>query len=267
MLSVAISGGLGNQMFQYAFAKYLSVLRQEEVFLNTYLLEKSIKDVTPRNFELGCFDLKFQYRSEEMLYGKNKILNLLIRHGVILGYGYEDHFGERTKKFLGHWHNLAYLRNRDDLRTLFELKSPSDSYLRAKAEVQSVECVAVHIRRGDYLTNPKATKHHGVTPLSYFMKALEFLKKQKPGIKVYLFSDDLTWAKENLEGTSIELNTNPAEEMMLMSHCSHNIISNSSFSWWSAYLNNNSQQIVIYPEKWFVSISAPQIFLPDWVAL
>jgi hypothetical protein len=115
--------------------------------------------------------------------------------------------------------------------------------------------VSVHVRRGDYVSNNNAAKFHGLTGLDYYRAAVNKIAKQVKNPNLYVFSDDPDWCKRKLKFKQptiyISHNTNGSEDMRLMKTCRHNIIANSSFSWWGAWLNENPNKIVIAPKQWF----------------
>jgi hypothetical protein len=268
VLNILLSGGLGNQMFQFAFAKFIEHKKKEPFVLNTYLLNKKLKDVTQRNYELDEFSLSANIVDQSVLVGSSKLTNLLIRKGFFSKYCYESDFEKNASFYWGHWHDLQYLDwQKESLKRLFELKNPSQKFLNLQSEVLGQETVAVHVRRGDYISNPKAAKHHNVLSKDYYNEALKKLRAKKNDFKVYLFSDDPQWCLENLEGEVIDLNTTSAEELILMSSCSNHIIANSSYSWWAAFLNQSRGQTVIYPHKWFLHEANPNIFYPNWISV
>ncbi len=115
----------------------------------------------------------------------------------------------------------------------------------------------MHVRRGDYATNPQILKIHGFCGVDYYTRALEKFNDLAPSeIRVFVFSDDIKWVKENLTipftATYIENPTVPSEceDLILMANCKHNIIANSSYSWWGAWLNKNPEKRVITPKQW-----------------
>jgi hypothetical protein len=125
---------------------------------------------------------------------------------------------------------------------------------------EGFELVLVHVRRGDYVSDSKTNKHHGVLNPLYYQKAILTLKSKclDKKIKYLLASDDMDWAKENvgnlLPQENIEFLSSSTlpdyEEMMLMKECDHFIIANSSFSWWAAWLGEKDSSIIIAPSKW-----------------
>ncbi len=140
----------------------------------------------------------------------------------------------------------------------FTLKSSLSSYSSSlKKNIESFEnTVSLHVRRGDYVSNKVFSDVHGTCNLDYYKKAIEYISKEFEDIKFFVFSDDIAWTKENIDIENViyvdsEENRIPHEDMYLMSLCSHNIIANSSFSWWGAWLNQNNEKIVIAPKRWF----------------
>jgi hypothetical protein len=138
--------------------------------------------------------------------------------------------------------------------------------------VSSNNSVSVHIRRGDYVSNPHASKFHGTKGLDYYEKAVERIAETVKNPELFVISDDIEWCKENLrlpyKTTHIDGNAG-FEDMHIMSHCAHNIIANSSFSWWAAWLNTNPDKVVIAPKKWFndESINTEDVVPKTWIRL
>jgi hypothetical protein len=120
--------------------------------------------------------------------------------------------------------------------------------------IEESESVSIHVRRGDYVNNPKVNEYHGSLQSDYYLKAIEVINNKVSDSKFYIFSDDIEWVRDNMFG---DLNavfvktTSDEEDMYLMSKCKHNIIANSSFSWWGAYLNSNESKLVVAPVQWF----------------
>ena len=115
----------------------------------------------------------------------------------------------------------------------------------------------MHVRRGDYVTNKHANKAHGLASAQYYQSAFEAIKNRvaDKSLRVFVFSNDLDWCKNNLKIDSpitfIEGNERGSDDMRLMKHCQHNILANSSFSWWGAWLNQNPDKLVVAPKMWF----------------
>ena len=141
--------------------------------------------------------------------------------------------------------------------------------------ILAVNSVSIHVRRGDYLTNPVTFQTHGLCDIDYYKKAIDEILDLVDKPHFFIFSDDQSWAKSNIifgAPTDYVMHNNSLknyEDLRLMSYCRHHIIANSSFSWWGAWLGNNPEKIVIAPKKWF---NDPKIdttdLIPDtWLRL
>jgi hypothetical protein len=140
-------------------------------------------------------------------------------------------------------------------------------------EIRQTASIAVHVRRGDYVSNPKSNAFHGTCSPAYYRGAVEqILQATNREHTVYLFSDDCNWARENIKLPCniriVDHNDMKTahEDLRLMSLCEHQVASNSTFSWWAAWLNANPKKIVVVPEKWFAEPSADDsdIIPSDW---
>ncbi len=266
---VNLIGGLGNQMFQYAFA-----FSQK----NNQLIKLDITDFKKdklRDYQLDLFNIKSVLATEkEALDLKHKKRNIFIRTfrkpkkwGFAYTYYPEPHFHFDKKAldvkndvyFEGFWQSEKYFKKyRKDLLKQFTLKTAlSQKAQEYQQKITQVPSVSLHIRRGDYITNAKINASHGVCGLDYYKKAVSKITKQVKNPHFFIFSDDLEWAKNNLDFIenksfiTLEPTAPPHESIILMSKCQHNIIANSSFSWWGAWLNQNPKKQVITPKKWF----------------
>jgi hypothetical protein len=130
-------------------------------------------------------------------------------------------------------------------------------------EIQDVQSVAVHVRRGDYITNPNNFASLGLCPLEYYEDANDFIEQHVKNPHFFIFTDDPEWAREHMKFSGptkvVDHNLGKAdyEDLRLMTHCRHFIIANSSFSWWGAWLASNPDKIVIAPKTWFMTDSFP----------
>ncbi|WP_431191084.1 alpha-1,2-fucosyltransferase [Leptolyngbya subtilissima] len=143
-------------------------------------------------------------------------------------------------------------------------------------EIENSNSICLHVRRGDYVSHPNANKFHGVKGIDYFDTAISLIAQTLTDIKIYVFSDDITWCIQNLKlefiTTFVEYeypHRKPNEYFRLMILCKHFIISNSSFSWWAAWLNQDPQKIVIAPKKWFNDpmIDTSDLIPDNWIAI
>jgi len=292
MIIVNIIGGLGNQMFQYAFAYALAQKSSEEVKLGI----ESFMQYKFRKYELELFKISLpvatieevnslKYREENFLM---KVLRKLKRGSKHFSDAYvkEAHFhfdkkvidqANKSAFFEGYWQSERYFKEyRKDLLKEFTLKKSLHKQSKVYQEhIVSCNAISLHIRRGDYISNAHTNSVHGTCSLEYYEGAVKYLKDRVDCPHFFIFSDDLAWAKDNLtfinKKTFIELDDNipDHEEMLLMSQCKHNIIANSTFSWWGAWLNQNPDKIVIAPKKWFnvQSIDTSDLIPQSWIRL
>ena len=289
MLLVKLDGGLGNQMFQYAFGKQFSVQYSIPLKLDIFKLFEY------RKFELAVFKFHQEIATkEDLLFFDRQHLSLSkkvlfkIKNCNIKAFylsereGVENYtFLKKTPKYVlisGHWQSESYFKNIENIIRL-DFSFPN---ITAKKNItycsliQQTNSVSVHIRRGDYLLEQN-NKVHGVLPLQFYRQAIEYIVKKTFNPVFFIFSDDADWAIENLDfkGKFYFVTGNESNhayvDMQLMSYCKHNIIANSSFSWWGAWLNNYQSKIVIAPKQWFadpVKNSFNKNIIPkEWISL
>ncbi len=262
---VQFIGGLGNQMFQYAFYKAL----EKEGFDARADLSGFDNYNRHNGFELSSvFNIHLKIVSKRLLdiFDKsNKSLALRFvrrilglrktRHDESLQFQYDPGaFGNKHNLLSGYWQNLQYLNKCEaDIRNDFVFSAPDDKLNKEYLEkINSCNSVAVHVRRGDYLGDPLLG---GICSADYYLRAIEHFNKNLKACHFFIFSNDLEWCKKQLNmdaKTFVSGNNgeNSFRDMQLMSACKHNIIANSSFSWWAAWLNSNPNKIVISPSKW-----------------
>lgn len=280
MFCIQLNGGLGNQMFQYAFGRALSKKHKETFVLDCSVLENHSKtvDYTLREFELKIFPLQAKKASDMEL--KKFRMSLLSKINLRLHRLFEVPYFFRTQtvsevefyskfrgnmlssiktSFIGYWQSEKYFKAIESLiRSDFTFKPElNERNLKVKRRIEDSNSVSIHVRRGDFVDNPSAFETHGVCSLDYYRNAIAEVKNHVNDPVFYIFSDDCNWVRNsNLVGDSHEfIDWNQGKEsyidMQLMSYCKHNIIANSSFSWWGAWLNNYSSKIVIAPKQWF----------------
>jgi len=271
MIIARIRGGLGNQLFQYAAARALAWYKGVPLKLDLYTYDKR----KSRSFGLDQFkiDATLATRSEvHQFTGSNFLVRFLnkrenyLRCPQVLSqphyHFYSDFFSMPTPIYLsGYWQSEKYFVNFDtQLRQQILLNRPlGDSAAKWKGLIEKNNSIAIHIRRGDYSANSNYNSFFGTLPISYYEKALEEMKRKVSAPQFFVFSDDLEWCKQNLsflaDVTFVSHNepVSPAEDLILMSFCKHQIIANSTFSWWGAWLNRNPEKQVIAPGTWFQS--------------
>jgi hypothetical protein len=272
MIIVKLMGGLGNQMFQYAFGKVLETNLKQKVLYDKswFYLDFAKANMTPRNFELATFSLSLNYIDPTGLFFRNKqhswltILKQRLKRKIVCNKIYEKSFSLeqlKTKSNLyleGYWQNPQYFeRIKENILKDFsfpELKNPEDADLHD--QISTSKSVAVHIRRGDYINNPTTNQHHGICSFEYYKKAAELIVSKLPNAKFFLFTDDPEFVKNNfgfISNATVVSNSTRSDidELNLMHLCKHFIIANSSFSWWGAWLSQNPEKIVIAPKQWY----------------
>lgn len=266
MIISHIIGGLGNQMFQYAagfrLAHALGVEYKIDVSdFETYKIQ---------DYSLGTLSITAPVASEretDALKGRLGLLGRMARssHRIdepSLAF-YPDLLNAKDGSYLtGYWQSEKYFGDVSaEIRKQFSVRDEIDAEnAHIAAEIQNGLHVSIHIRRGDYITNKQAQSFHGSCSLDYYRDAAQYIfdATAAKDIEFVVFSDDPQWVKDNLrlEYPMRYVDHNGPEknylDMYLMSCCRHNIIANSSFSWWGAWLNSHEDKIVVAPKRWFV---------------
>lgn len=289
MIIVKLIGGLGNQMFQYATARALAYRHGVELKLDTsFLLRDAEGKYTQRNYELSVFEANPKIATEIetasfLKFGTNRLFrelqrlvpelfgNLYIAENSPLYFKNFIHLPNHT--YLdGFWQSEKYFNNiRHILLSDFQIKTPVPPAVRAWQEkISQVKSIAVHVRRGDYLNSASAQTHHGSCSINYYQQAVQhIIDEQGPG-EIFVFSDDIKWCRNHLKFNTQTNYVEHAEaacwDMFLMSQCNGNVIANSSFSWWAAWLNQQPDKIVIMPENWLTGVrsSSLDIVATNW---
>jgi len=289
---IALGGGLGNQMFQYAF--YLTKRKNAKVYLNFYFLKKNAEH---NGCELDrAFGIQLQENSlinaivmvvrKLLLFSHIKIIRLVIKCLNIIGIRvihepknglFQSHNHERIRGlniYLGAWYSEKYFINqREDIKKQFcfdilKINQQSKNMLDIIKEVNSV---SIHVRRGDYMIGDNYKTHGDVCTVEYYKKAIGIIVNQVKFPVFIVFSDDVEWARKNisLSFPAYYVNWNNGfdswQDMFLMSSCNHNIIANSTFSWWAAWLNAYEDKIVIHPVSMRKDIETPDAFPKTWM--
>ncbi len=272
MVIAELKGGLGNQLFQYAAAIAMAChsntimkaditnLGSPDEVLGTYRRYTLSKLKSPP--EILSVDEKEKYIAR----GWKKIWRLLnpvsIQTYTEKHFHYDASFWNcRQWVFLrGNFQSEKYFKPYEDTvrkKLQFDTNKIAGLNTALLAEMKSVESLSLHIRRGDYVSNKIASDVLGVLPVAHYEAAYAEMLKYVQIQKVFVFSDDIEWAKQHLGfGANLTFVENEGADrdiadFVLMQHCKHNIIANSSFSWWAAYLNSNPGKIVVAPKRWF----------------
>lgn len=289
MIVMQLTGGMGNQMFQYALGRHLAIK------LNTTLkLDLSFfKTYEWHEYSLLPFNLNASIATDRELkaikneYGKwEKLLRRIMGNfqpsfATIeeQGLQFDRHILDAADNsyLLGYWQSEKYFIDiKEEIIKDFTLKiPPSIANQSTLDQIHSCNSVSLHIRRGVYATVPEVNKAHGLSPLDYYYKAIAHIQKQVDTPHIFVFSDEISWAKENLQiniaHTFVDQNNDKTdyEDLRMMSNCKHNILANSTFSWWAAWLNSYKDKIVIAPQKWYNDTTRnTQDLIPEgWVRL
>lgn len=294
--SVRLFGGLGNQMFQYAFGRRLAVISGREIAFD---VESGFRhDFYGRKFALDAFQMRlikatdadiplgmgwrspWQGVAKAGWYALPKVWQRLFYERSAFNYDPAalavDHSPGRY--YYGYWQNEGYfLPIQDVLRHEFTLRDPLRPSLQTFLEAMaSNRSVSVHVRRNHGVgqkgvVHVGAKEFHGDCDASFFLKAAEEIGVTAETV-YYVFTDNLAWVKSNLRLPSscryvADLGPwSDVEEMMLMAACQHHIISNSTYSWWGAWLGRNPAKIVVAPKIWMAGLPADQvrIYPPSW---
>tara|TARA_R110001599_G_scaffold11371_1_gene54247 strand:- start:7172 stop:8005 length:834 start_codon:yes stop_codon:yes gene_type:complete len=272
MIISKVIGGLGNQMFQYAIAH--SIALENSVDFKLDISEFETYELF--SYRLNEFNISGDISSEQdikAVVGKNTFLR-----GILKRLGLGNHFIERERTIYdssvfkkgnlyleGYWQNELYFsKYRKSILKAFTPKcSFSGQTIRYGEKIKSTKSVSVHIRRGDYLKHDEI----GVLPLSYYQKAIIFLQSKEPNSIFYFFSNDIAWCKESFKDIDntvfIDDTESEIADLWLMSQCESNIIANSSFSWWGAWLNQNPNKVIISPTRWMIDNPKNHKWVPD----
>lgn len=288
MVIVKIWEGLGNQLFQYAFARSLELRTGQRVFIDIENRDKHERGArTNRTYQLHHMRIRQNMYCNVIQKMIARICNtdelaVLLRYLSDKGISVIQLYEEKTLEFkpeLFHTKGIVYLegwfQNESyfaEYRNIIMRELCPKRKIKISTKIRQImrerETVSLHIRRGDY------KKYGYVLPMSYYTNAIAYIKERVTKPYFLVFSDEPKWVSQNLilnEDSliiSAEQKLQDYEELFLMSSCKHNIIANSTFSWWAAWLNNHEDKIVIGPEKWFKdnTVNAGINIMPDdWI--
>jgi hypothetical protein len=289
-ITVNIIGGLGNQMFQYAFGYAVS----KENNANIKLEISGFNAYDHRYYALDLFNVennsefkskyafllnKINSKHKSILSkASSKLLRRLLRFTKFYYQEREEFvfdqgvFNLKTNTFFyGYWQNEKYFKKyRKELLKIFKLKNIHSQTKDYQQRIIESESASLHIRRGDFINSA-----HDTCSIEYYKKAVMEILKTNKRAHFFIFSDDIHWVKNNLNFIDnktlviLESDIPDHEEIYLMSQCKYNIIANSSFSWWGAWLNLNSDKKVIAPKKWIKSstLNTSDLIPTSWVRL
>jgi len=279
MVRVKLWGGLGNQMFQYALGRSLALKNRTylQLDLSEYQDKNEAADYISRNFELDLFNVNYITESKENFI-VTKILNYTspVKYVQENGYVYDPSVLEKKGRLYlyGYWQCENYFKSIED--TISEdftfKKQPNAANTQYLNQIAKVNAVSIHFRRGDYVTVQTAVNFNGICTVDYYKNAIAQIKSKLENPHFFVFSDDLSWVKENIDfkdpHTYVDGNSGEYsyEDMRLMAACKHNIIANSTFSWWGAWLNHNKDKVVVAPQNWFKT-EKTDIIPDNWIKI
>ena len=305
MIIVQLRGGMGNQMFQYALARTLSQKHQCDLAVDISLcFKKESLDSTGlslRRFDLEMFNIKGKVIDKEpsLRVFKLQKQDRIKRAAVLAGHSVLSQFSdtfyirihERKSVYFdktllnlpkntilhGYFPSFKYFKDSSQIiRNDFTFKLDVSEQNKELVEiVTSTNSVSLHIRRGDYVSNEKTRQKFGLCSLDYYNRAVEHISKMVDNPQYFIFTDDQEFVLENLKMdfpmyfVSHNTGEKTFEDLRLMQCCRHNIIANSSFSWWGAWLNQNPEKIVICPVPSFdkINIRDDDFYPESWIKL
>jgi len=278
VITIQLKGGLGNQMFQYALAKQLSQKTGQPIRFDLVFLQSRLpgRKYVFRDYDLDIFGIKepttFLSKSPKFLrnatYLTQKFFQLFWKK--INNQFYEEKapylFDEKALRLtgnvylVGYWQNEFYFKQiEDEIRKIFSsFKKPlSPKSEKLLEEIRSTSSVCVNFRRTDYLSQPENQDFFGIPATSYYRRAIAHIRERVKDLQLFVFSDDIDWCKDNFRSdlpiTFVGheyAGEKFADYLRLMTACQHQIIPNSTFAWWAAWLNTNPNKIVIAPIPW-----------------
>lgn len=268
MKVVAFRGGLGNQIFEFLFFKYLKEQYPNERIYGFY----DKKDLHGHNgLEVSkWFDIDLPVStpySDFVVW----ICRFFSKMGIPLKRSDSNYSGKGVF-FDGWWQSKKYYKNvlPDFHYGRFHL---SEMNLETLKIISESESVSIHIRRGDYLSPQNRGIYDNVCTLDYYKRSISIIKKKVRSPLFFVFSDDIEWVLENFQVSNSvyidwNIGINSFYDLFLMSKCKYHIIANSSFSFWGAMLCENGGKLTIYPKKWYSSVYvAPDIFPDGWIGI
>lgn len=281
MITVRIFGGLGNQMFQYAAGRALAEKNNVPLKLDISFF-KSYKE---RKFMLNKFNISRDITvSDRRGVFNSKVARKIMSIVKFPKWYYRNYSTVFDERFFdlpenvyidGYFQSEKYFADIEDiLRNEFvPAFEVSNDFKTWKKKIQESNSVSIHVRRGDYLLK-KNIEIHGILGVDYYKNAVSEMEEQIENPQFYIFSDDEKWCRENIVPftkngyvINIKSENRDVEELILMSACKHNVVANSSYSWWGAWLNKNENALIVAPKNWVSDEKNNEtcdLLLPKW---
>ncbi len=296
MITVRLSGGMGNQMFQYAHGRALSLKHNVPLKLDVTFLNHRVKmpnflrpNFSFRNFDLDVFNIQAEiakpcdipFWNRPILFGPIMlIIDAILRKLAFLpGWEKQYSFNKEALRFgpntylEGFWQSEKYFLNiAQTIRQDFTLKEPLSLATQTLFnDIKSTESLCVHLRR-----THGGGKFHGEYNMDYYESGIKYIERKKKIGKIFVFSDDVDWCEKNIKFNypTVFIRREYAGlknegDLFLMSACKYFIVPNSTFSWWGAWLSNNPDKIVVAPKQWFMdpSMDTSDLIPKEWIRI
>ncbi len=286
---IKLKGGLGNQMFQYAFAKLIEQKTKEEVLVDFSAYTSLKGDVVrvPRivNFSISLLPAEKRDVSDICCFSHHgNSQSFFYRIGIFAEKTLnKKYFWEPNRAYInvdeilkysffdGYWQSYKYIEPVfEDLKKEFVPRNPlSEKTCIMQEKISKENAVFIGVRKGDYEAE---ISHYGSFSENYYISAMKKIEESVENPVFYIFSNDIDWCKTNIDWgnrnvifRNKEDQTDDFEELILMASCKHAIMVNSTYHWWGAYLINNPDKIIICPEKWFFDDKPIDIIPPQWI--
>ena len=269
-ITMRLEGGLGNQLFQYAAGRAASLKLGVELHLD----DRNCNPNSNRPYLLHHFGHAAKIARGNHLPPKafrGLTGKILLKYWEARGYYILQRNPNLCRQLLqpkvgdyfsGFWQDERYFQDIANVlrKELQVITPPSEENKLILQEIKMTNSVALHVRRGDYISHPSNLNAFAACSPNYYIEAMKFLEVKIAGpLRYFVFSDDIIWVRLNIELPKnvvfVDINNDQTsyEDLRLMSNCAHNIIANSTFSWWGAWLNANVQKMVIAPRKWYLA--------------
>ena len=263
MIITKLQGGLANQLFQWAYGRNLSNKYNVELYTDLSFYNQHIPGTTKRNYSLSKFP-----NIDTSAFNPSNLPNAKKFQKLDDGFKFNELSYDNNYNYYldGYWQSENYFLESSDL--IRSELSPSDEILKKLNLTPFVysNVVSLHVRRTDYVTS---NGYHPVQSIEYYKKALDIIGEYD---YIFVFSDDIQWCKDNLTFNNMIFmeGFDDVEDLWLMSMCKNNIIANSSFSWWGAWLNSNPNKKIVAPNSWFGSqtnLNTDNIIPNNWIKI
>ncbi len=271
MIIIKMSAGLGNQLFQYALYRELLFRGKETKVELTWFLNTA--DMCYYPYQLDRLGFKAEEDKDNIIDGKAHYFDLMYVKCAFgeLGYRYyPDIFNLENSYVYGYWINPKYFVHvADDLKAEVRFPDSGDDMQKWEDEIGNCNAVSIHVRKNDY----DYEFFDKYADSNYYLRAMDYVRKKTDNPVFFIFSNNIPYTRElfkdhaDIRFVDINDRNNGIGDMKLISLCSHNILSPSTFGWWAAFFNKNKDKMVICPEMWYESVPSKELILKDWIIL